>query len=173
MRPAGDPVPTEKAVQVRPALATETDLVGELTVEAYARDGLVPAGSGYVHELRDAPRRARDAELLVAMDGDTILGTVTYCPSGSPYAEISGPSEADFRMLAVAPWARGRGAGEALVRACIERARRDGCSALRLSTAPRSRAAHRIYERLGFRRTPERDWYPEPEYVLLTYVLEL
>jgi hypothetical protein len=34
-------------------------------------------------------------------------------------------------------------------------------------------AAHRIYQRLGFVRTPERDWYPEPEVKLITYLLEL
>ena len=36
--------------------------------------------------------------------------------------------------------------------------------------------AHRIYERLGFVRTPERDWNPLPELVgitLLTYELTL
>jgi len=37
-------------------------------------------------------------------------------------------------------------------------------------------AAHRIYERLGFTRTPDRDWNPLPEpydITLLTYVLTL
>jgi hypothetical protein len=34
-------------------------------------------------------------------------------------------------------------------------------------------AAHRIYQRLGFVRTTERDWYPEPGIQLITYLLEL
>jgi hypothetical protein len=37
-------------------------------------------------------------------------------------------------------------------------------------------AAHRIYERLGFVRTPERDWNPVPhldDIALLTYELTL
>ena len=32
------------------------------------------------------------------------------------------------------------------------------------------RAAHRIYERLGFRRVPGRDWSPVPGIDLLTFV---
>jgi hypothetical protein len=32
------------------------------------------------------------------------------------------------------------------------------------------RAAHRIYERLGFRRVPGRDWSPAPGIDLLTFV---
>jgi hypothetical protein len=34
-------------------------------------------------------------------------------------------------------------------------------------------SAHRLYERLGFRRTPEQDWYPAPDVHLITYRLDL
>jgi hypothetical protein len=34
-------------------------------------------------------------------------------------------------------------------------------------------AAHRIYERLGFTRIPERDWSPVPGVDLLAYRLDL
>ncbi|MCZ9344350.1 GNAT family N-acetyltransferase, partial [Streptomyces sp. TRM76130] len=71
----------------------------------------------------------------------------------------------------------GRGVGEALVRACVDRARGvDGCARLILSTQETMHAAHRLYERLGFVRTPERDWCPLPEtdaIRLLTYELPL
>lgn len=76
-------------------------------------------------------------------------------------------------MLAVVPASRGLGLGEALVRHCIARAREDGCRAIRLSTEPMMHAAHRIYRRLGFTRTPERDWQPQPGVDLLTYALAL
>ena len=33
--------------------------------------------------------------------------------------------------------------------------------------------AHRLYERLGFVRTPERDWSPSPDVDLLAYRLPL
>jgi ribosomal protein S18 acetylase RimI-like enzyme len=92
-------------------------------------------------------------------------------------ADIARPSEAEIRMLAVAHEARGRGAGEALVRACVDRARAtDGCVRVVLSTQRTMHSAHRIYERLGFVRTPERDLSPVPELAditLLTYELTL
>lgn len=42
-----------------------------------------------------------------------------------------------------------------------------------LSTKEAMRGAHRIYGRLGFARTPERDWAPLPSVPLLTYRVEL
>ncbi|KJY47361.1 acetyltransferase, partial [Streptomyces sp. NRRL S-444] len=88
--------------------------------------------------------------------------------------DIAGAGEAEFRMLAVAREGRGRGAGEALVRACMERARAiEGVRRLVLSTTQDMVGAHRIYERLGFVRTPERDWEPVPGLTLLTYGLAL
>jgi hypothetical protein len=35
------------------------------------------------------------------------------------------------------------------------------------------RAAHRIYERLGFRRAPDRDWSPVPGVDLIAFVVSL
>ena len=48
--------------------------------------------------------------------------------------------------------ARGRGVGEALVRAALAEARRRGAPEIELRTAPRREAANRLYPRLGFRR---------------------
>lgn len=77
-------------------------------------------------------------------------------------------------MLAVARETRGLGAGEALVQACIDRAPgTEGIARLVLSTTPAMLAAHRGYRRLGFVRTPERDWDPIPGLPLLTYSLSL
>jgi hypothetical protein len=42
-----------------------------------------------------------------------------------------------------------------------------------LSTDTRMAAAHRLYERLGFARLPERDWTPLPGVDLLVYALDL
>ena len=65
-------------------------------------------------------------------------------------------------MLAVAPEPQGQGVGEALAEHCLDRFREDGAVAVVLSTLPEMVAAHRLYERLGFVRTPERDWGPLP-----------
>ncbi|MFJ6695616.1 GNAT family N-acetyltransferase [Streptomyces sp. NPDC091272] len=160
-------------IAIRPARPAEHTEVGELTARAYLDDGLLTYGEedDYLPVLRDAATRAAHAELLVATDPEgTLLGTVTYAPQGSPMQDIAGPGEAEFRMLAVARRARGRGAGEALVRACVARARaEEGVVRVVMSTQPAMRGAHRIYERLGFVRTPERDWDPVPGLTLFTY----
>lgn len=162
---------------IRRAAPEEYALLGELTAQAYLGDGLLGGGEDdpYLARLRDVAGRAAVAEPLVAADHTgTVLGGVTYAPPGSPLCDVATPDEAEFRMLAVARAGRGRGAGEALVRACVARARATaGVTALALSTQPAMTGAHRIYRRLGFARTPERDWMPVPDLTLLTYRLDL
>jgi GNAT superfamily N-acetyltransferase len=162
-------------VILRQAQPDELDAVGTLTLQAYTADGYVTADDGYAAELSDAAQRATEADLMVALDAATgaLQGTVTFCLNGSPYAEVSLPGEAEFRMLAVAPPARGRGVGLAMVRWCIDRAREQGCTALVLSSLDSMHTAHRLYERLGFARLPDRDWFPNPDIKLLAYGLEL
>ncbi|MFI6521706.1 GNAT family N-acetyltransferase [Spirillospora sp. NPDC050679] len=160
-------------VTVRAARPADHARVGALTVEVYVDGGLVSPASTYVATLRDAAARAAKAELLVAeLDGE-LAGAVAYCPPDSPYAELAGPDEGEFRMLAVLDRAQGRGVGRALVQACLDRARAAGLSGVRLSTQDNMTGAHRLYERMGFVRTPERDWAPVPGLTLLTYRLAL
>ena len=160
---------------IRPALDSELDAAGDLTAETFITDGHTPRGSTYEPRLRDGHDRAANAELLVAVDPGTgaLLGSVTYAPPGSPYADLAEGQEGEFRMLAVTPAARGRGVGEALVRACLDRSRELGLPRVVMSTQQDMVRAHRIYERMGFVRTPERDWSPVPGVDLMTYAIEL
>ncbi|MER5554980.1 GNAT family N-acetyltransferase [Streptomyces sp. NPDC002793] len=164
-------------VSIGPVRPAQFEELGEITAQAYLGDGLLDFGAEdpYLEQLRAVERRAAEAEVLVAEDaGGRLLGGVTYVAPGSPWADIAGEDEAEFRMLAVSPEARGRGAGEALVRACIDRARAaGGLHGVVLSTQRSMLGAHRIYRRLGFVRTPERDWCPLPDLPLLTFRLEL
>lgn len=160
---------------IRVAAPAEYERVGELTYAAYAADGLLQDDHGYSRELRDAAGRAADAYLLVALDTATgaVLGTVTFCLPGTPHAEVSRPGEAEFRMLAVDPAARGRGVGEALVTDCLARAQRYRCERVVISTRWDMRPAHRLYQRLGFVREPSRDWWPGPDIELICYKRDL
>jgi ribosomal protein S18 acetylase RimI-like enzyme len=160
-------------VSVRRATAEDFDRVAALTVDAYRVGGQLAVESGYERVLADVSARAAVAEVLVAESGGGVAGAVTFVLPGTPYAELCGPGEAEFRMLAVDPKAQGRGIGEALVRACIGRARDVGADAMRLSTSPVLVAANRLYDRLGFVRTPERDWSPVAGVDLLAYRLDL
>jgi ribosomal protein S18 acetylase RimI-like enzyme len=164
---------TEGAITIRPAEPADYVGVGELTASAYLADGFVSPDSFYLDELRDAERRAKEAELLVAVNGQRLIGTVTFCVAGTPYAEISQPGEAEFRALAVDPAGRGRGIGSALVDACVKRAVELGCSRIVLSTQTKMTTAHRIYERAGFVRMQERDWSPVPGVDLIAFSLDL
>ncbi|WP_327068876.1 GNAT family N-acetyltransferase [Kitasatospora sp. NBC_01250] len=154
---------------------------GEVTVEAFVGDGHTAPDAEYVNLLRDAHRRAAEAELLVAVDpadlsqgpGGRLLGCVTFAVGGTPWADIATPEEGEIRMLAAAASARGRGVGEALVRACVRRSRELGLTGMAFSTRPAMTAAHRIYERVGFTRSPERDWCPRPGIDLWVYAMSL
>lgn len=165
-------------VTIRAARADEFETVGALTARAYLDDGLLSGGEedSYLAVLRDVPRRAGHGDILVAVAADAhpeILGTATFVSDAGEYADIAQPSEGEFRMLAVRREARGRGVGEALVRECLARARELGLRRMVLSSSPQMTTAHRLYRRLGFTRTPERDWEPVPGLVLRTFALEL
>jgi len=130
----------------------------------------------YAAELVAVDRRSVEAVVLIAVDdGDgSIAGAVTYVPDpSSPWAEDLREDEAGVRMMGVAPEAQGRGIGATLIAACIARARAEGRTALFLHSTPWMLAAHRIYERAGFARVPERDWVPEPDIPLLAFRLEV
>jgi ribosomal protein S18 acetylase RimI-like enzyme len=159
-------------VTVRVAEPADLPQVGELTAHAYLADELVDPEDGYVGELRDAARRAAGATVLVAVDGDEVLGTISLAPAGTEYAEIAEPGEIELRMLAVRPDVRGRRIGQLLMRAAIERGLGWGAHAVVLSTMPEMRSAQRVYDRMGLRRTPERDWAGESGHAFLTYVAD-
>ncbi|MET9633949.1 GNAT family N-acetyltransferase [Lentzea sp. NPDC006480] len=155
---------------IRPATEADLPAVGSVTVEAYRVNGYLEGTDDYADTLADSAARFRDAELLVAVDeSGAVLGSVTVVHPGTPYAEISQPGELEFRMLSVAASARGRGVGEALVRTVIDRARAAGVGQVVLSSSEKMAAAHRLYERLGFTRLPERDWAPLPGVKLMAY----
>ncbi len=162
--------PSTDLSEVRP---DECEALGELTVRVYA-PLLAADEPEYLDELRDVAARAEAATVLVARIDGVLAGGVTYVGDrDNPFAEFSEADAAGIRMLAVAPGAQGRGVGTALVRACLERARDAGKVRVVLHTTPVMHAAHRMYERLGFRRDPARDWRPQPTVALLGYELML
>jgi ribosomal protein S18 acetylase RimI-like enzyme len=115
---------------------------------------------------RSGPSQAELAEiaaapgtvLLVARDDDAIVGTLTLLLYRLP---------AGFRGwihdVVVDEDARGRGVGEALTQEALAIATAAGAERVDLTTRRHRKAAHRLYERLGFVRR-ESDvyvWRPE------------
>ncbi|TDC96199.1 GNAT family N-acetyltransferase [Saccharopolyspora aridisoli] len=158
---------------IRAALPAEYEVVGEMTAKAYADAGNLPTDGSYVSVLRDAADRAAEAELLVALDGDRPVGTVTVVRPGDSYAEIARAGEIEFRMLAVAPDAGSQGVGRQLVEAVVERARAEGFGRVVLCVSETAETPRRLYERMGFQRLPDRDWSPTADIRLLGFCLEL
>jgi len=160
-------------VTVRLARPEEFVAIGEISVAAYERDGQL-VGSGYAEHLADVAGRAEVGEVYVAVDeGGELLGSVTFTLPGTALAELSGPGEAEFRMLAVAPAAWGRGVGSLLAQACIARAQELDATAVMICTRSFATVAQTIYEKLGFVRVPDRDWMPAPGISLLALRLDL
>ncbi|MEY2404870.1 MAG: hypothetical protein QOD38_2421 [Acidimicrobiaceae bacterium] len=162
---------------IRPIEPDEYARLGVLTLQAYTTlEGHV-SESDYEEELTDVRTRAEapSTTVLVAVNDDNdLLGGVTYvADERSPFAEHSVDGAASIRMLAVDGSVRRSGAGEALVRECIDRARRDGRAEVFLHSTPWMTAAHHLYAKLGFVRDPSHDWDVSPQITLWAFRLPL
>ena len=151
--------------------------LGALTLAAYTTlEGHVHEPD-YEEELMDVRARAEapSTDVLVAVDDDgQVLGGVTYIvDDGSPYAEYGLSGASAIRMLAVDLTLQRSGTGEALVRACIARARDAQRSDLVLHSTPWMTAAHALYTKLGFVRDQSLDWDVNPDVALLGFRLRL
>ena len=158
-------------VMMRRALPGEFGVIGDLRVAAYRADGFLSEQSSYEPTLR-ALWSDGAGDVLVAVDGDEIVGTVML--QSWPHGEMTlSPGEAEIRALAVAPSARGCGIGQELLTEVIRQARGQGVRHLVLLTQVGMSAAQRLYAAAGFCRLPERDWAPSEHTFLLAYGLVL
>ncbi|MDH4146214.1 MAG: GNAT family N-acetyltransferase [Acidimicrobiia bacterium] len=148
-------------MEIRVAHPDEYELIGAQTVAAYrALPGLEELGR-YGDELADVAGRVGPGVVLVAADGDELLGNVTFYERYAEEMPSLAPTLGDvagFRMLATTPAAQGRGVGRALTEACVARARRAGAPGTALHTTDYMQAAQRLYRRLGFVRWTELDF---------------
>ena len=149
-------------MRIRDATEGDFDEIGRLTVAAYrALDRWV--GDDYALHLAGVAERAAvpGNVILVAEDeaDGAVLGSVTLTLDAGPYFEWVHGVDGDcgFRMLAVDPAVQGQGAGPALVAECLDRARAGGRQRMVIGSTEWMTTAHRIYERMGFRRVPELD----------------
>lgn len=103
-----------------------------------------PLGAAALRELLAAPGTSL---LLARSAAGSIVGMVTLVVFRTPTG-----MRAVIESLVVDQAARGRGAGEALCRAALARARQAGADTVDLTSAPGRAAANRLYLRLGFQR---------------------
>jgi GNAT superfamily N-acetyltransferase len=84
--------------------------------------------------------------LLLARDGDQIVGTTTVIVYTTPFW-----IKARLDEVVVDESARGRGVGAALVKASIDLAREKGVEVVELQSGVQREEANRLYPRMGFK----------------------
>ncbi len=102
--------------------------------------------------------------VLLARDGDRVIGCVALEPVGGGVFELS--------KMAVDPDERGRGTGRQLLEAAIACARDLGATSLFLGSNRRLATAVHLYETVGFRHVPRDRVGPLP-YVRADVFMEL
>ncbi|WP_420753940.1 GNAT family N-acetyltransferase [Rhodococcus sp. O3] len=160
-------------IEIRRVSPDEYETVGDLTVDVYVGGGFVEPDDPYVARLRDTATRDAQGEVVVAVADGEIVGSLTLAEPKSRLADIAEEDELELRMLAVAPAARRRGVGSALVRHALDTAYERGDRAVVISTEPAMVDARRIYDRNGFVPVAERNWVPVPGVELTAMVREL
>jgi ribosomal protein S18 acetylase RimI-like enzyme len=123
--------------------------VDEELVDAFARlvpqlsSSAPPPGAAELQEMLDSP----STTVWIARVDSIIVGTLTLI-----VVRIPTGVRARIEDVVVDSAARGCGAGEALTRAALAKARGLGTRTVDLSTRPSREAANRLYQRLGFER---------------------
>jgi GNAT superfamily N-acetyltransferase len=164
---------------IRDARPGDRDAIRDVTLAAYQEYApKMPAHwQGYRQNILATLARVAPAEQIVAETEGAIAGTVLLYPArgvnaGERDVAIRN-AWPEVRLLAVAPGARGRGIGAALMQECVRRARATGATALSLHTSDLMQVALRMYERMGFVRAPELDFHPGPGLTIKGYRLDL
>jgi GNAT superfamily N-acetyltransferase len=164
----------EKHLTLRNAQDNERRIIRDITIDAYAEyQAVMPPGfwTHYQHNLIATLDGEGNYERIVAEQNGSIIGSVLlYPPAADSYTSAAiSTSYPEVRFLAVLPQVRGQGIGTALMKECERRAREVGAQAIGLHTMEVMQAAIRMYEHLGYVRTPETDFRPGEGVVVLGY----
>jgi GNAT superfamily N-acetyltransferase len=127
------------------------DQVTEATPEIYAAlERLLPQLNSQLPIPTVERLRAIVADpavsLLVAREGEQIIGTTTVIVYTTPFW-----IKARLDEVVVDDAARGKGVGEALVKASLDLARNKGVEVVELQSGLQREAAQRLYVRMGFK----------------------
>jgi len=143
----------------RATFADDLVAAGRVVQDAYRALPGYPADAEYDAMLADVAGRMHDGDVVIAVDGDTVVGCLTFVTgSGVDHFEFEDHEATSFRYFGVAASTQRNGVGEAMVRWCIDETRRLGKPRLRIHTIDVMVGAIRLYERMGFVRTPDEDF---------------
>jgi N-acetylglutamate synthase-like GNAT family acetyltransferase len=142
--------------RIRPA--TEADLprllelLAQLSLDSRPDEPAAASEQTYRRALQEITTDRRQ-HLFVLEEEGAVIGTVTLVivpnltHNGRPYAILEN--------VVVDEASRSSGHGELLVRHAMAKAERAGCYKLALTSNKQRAAAHRFYQRLGFRAASE------------------
>jgi len=159
-----------RTFSIREARPDEFEALGHLMVAVYSSLQGFPSPEEqprYYDMLANIGQLAGKPEtkLLVAVAGNALIGGVVYFSDMAQYGSggiaTRETNASGFRLLAVAPDARGLGVGKALAAACIELGRSLGHGQVIIHSTSAMRIAWGIYESLGFKRSPDLDFMQE------------
>jgi len=165
-------------LEIRDAEKSEYALIERVTEVAYAEYAKrMPQSFWEVYwpHVLATLRETGPVQRLVAVDMTGIVGSVLlYPPLANAYEGVAVTTPIpEVRLLAMVPKGRGQGAGTALMKECVRRARRMGATQLGLHTMEVMQVAVRMYERMGFVHTPALDFRPTEGVVVKGYLLHL
>jgi ribosomal protein S18 acetylase RimI-like enzyme len=128
-------------VQISVVESVSDELVAMLSALLPQLSSASPPDADELRAIVDSPATS----LLVARDGDAVVGTLTLAVFRIPTGV-----RAWIEDVVVDEAARGRGIGEALTLHAVELARAAGARSVELTSRPTREAANRLYRRLGF-----------------------
>ena len=146
-----EPTSETQKLAIRAAVDTDAPQIVRLIGDIWAEYGCV-LDTTVEEKYLLAPVEyfhARNGEFWVVDDVDLIVATVAIMMLDDNIAEL--------KSLYVHKAQRGAGLGERLAKLAIDLARERGARETVLWTDTRFTAVHRLYERLGFRKTGTRD----------------
>jgi GNAT superfamily N-acetyltransferase len=174
-------VTAQPGITIRESRPTDRAAIEAITLAAYEQYSTVlpaPLWEAYRQNIVATLAAATPATQIVAEEEGALVGSVLLYPAG---ADTGAPGRGkammltwpEVRLLAVAPPARGSGAGRRLMEECIRRARASGATALTLHTTEMMHVAMQLYERMGFERVPDLDFSPAQGITVKGYRLAL
>ena len=136
-------------VRIRRASPGDAAAIASILYESFAEyePSYTPEGFALTVSTPEQVRdRLREEPAWMALAGERIVGTVGATPKGEALY---------VRSMAVVPTARGSRVGHRLMECVEEFAVSRGFKRMSLSTTPFLTRAIKLYERCGFRRSPE------------------
>lgn len=153
---------------VRNAKPEEHSQIGRLMIDVYSNlDGFPkPADQPHYYSMLanvgDLIRKPGTEILVAFSEKHPIAGAVVYFDDiqyyGSGGIATKEPDASGFRLLAVAPAARGLGVGKLLTLECIRKAKATGRKQVIIHTTAAMQNAWAMYLKLGFRRSEDLDF---------------